>query len=332
MDQRHGAVPAAVAEIVDRQCGAVAARQLVDGGVARQYAEDQVRSRRWQRPHRGVYVVFTGPLPRLTQVWAALLRAGPGAAASHQTAAELDGLCAERDHRVHVTAPVTRRVLGRRDGMVVHYAHRLPQSRHPSKSPPRTRIEDTVLDLVDVSRTAGEVEGWLTAACEKRLTTPDRLAASLTSRKKISWRPMLEASLLDVAEGARSPLELAFLRNVERAHGLPRGERQLRWAGRRVIWIDVDYLLFRTRVELDGQLGHQGEGRFRDRRRDNRSIVGRIWSLRYGFAETFGSPCDVAAEVAIVLSDRGWTGTPRSCGPRCTLRDGLPERSAWAAS
>jgi hypothetical protein len=214
-----------------------------------------------------VYVVFTGPLPRLTQVWAALLRAGPGAAASHQTAAELDGLCAERDHRVHVTAPVTRRVLGRRDGMVVHYAHRLPQSRHPSKSPPRTRIEDTVLDLVDVSRTAGEVEGWLTAACEKRLTTPDRLAASLTSRKKISWRPMLEASLLDVAEGARSPLELAFLRNVERAHGLPRGERQLRWAGRRVIWIDVDYLLFRTRVELDGQLGHQGEGRFRDRRR-----------------------------------------------------------------
>jgi hypothetical protein len=70
---------------------------------------------------------------------------------------------------------------------------------------------------------------------------------------------MLEASLLDVAEGARSPLELAFLRNVERAHGLPRSERQLRWGGRRVIWIDVDHLLFRTRVELDGQLGHQGE-------------------------------------------------------------------------
>jgi len=277
-------------------------------------------------------VVFTGPLPRPTQVWAALLRAGPGAAASHQTAAELDGLCAARDHRVHVTVPVTRRVLGRRDGMVVHYAHRLPQSRHPSKSPPRTRIEDTVLDLVDVSKTAREVEGWLTAACEKRLTTPERLAESLMSRKKIRWRPMLEASLLDVAEGAQSPLELAFLRRVERAHGLPRGERQLRWAGRRVIWIDVDYLLYRTRVELDGRLGHQGEGRFRDRRRDNRGVVGRIWSLRYGFAETFGSPCDVAAEVAIVLSDRGWTGTPRPCGPGCPLRDGLPERSTWAAS
>ena len=73
-------------------------------------------------------------------------------------------------------------------------------------------------------------------------------------------------------------------------------------------------------------------GVIRDRRRDNRGVVGRIWSLRYGFAETFGSPCDVAAEVAIVLSDRGWTGTPRRCGPGCPLRDGLPERSTWAAS
>ncbi|MGH8825258.1 MAG: hypothetical protein ACRDVN_12365 [Jiangellaceae bacterium] len=331
MDLRLGAMPAVLAELAEQQCGAVAVGQLVDLGVARQFAQDQVRSRRWQRVHRGVYVVFTGPLPRLTQVWAALLRAGPGSAASHETAAELDGVCSEQDERVHVAAPVSRRVLGRLDGMVVHYAHRLPQSRHPGKSPPRTRIEDTVLDLVDVSRTARDVEAWVTAACEKRLTTPERLAASLMKRKKISWRPMLETSLLDVAEGARSPLELLFLRRVERAHGLPQGERQLRWAGRRVIWIDVEYRPYRTRVELDGRLGHQGEGRFRDRRRDNRGVVGRVWSLRYGFAETFGSPCDIAAEVAIVLSDRGWTGTPHPCGPDCRLQGGLPDRSGWAA-
>jgi hypothetical protein len=143
---------------------------------------------------------------------------------------------------------------------------------------------------------------------------------------------MVEAMLVDVAVGAQSPLELVYLRDVERAHGLPRGDRQVRVAGRRVIWIDVDYDGFATRVELDGRLGHQGEGRFRDRRRDNRAVVGGIWSLRYGFAETFGSPCEVAIEVALVLRERGWAGWPRPCGPACPLEGGLPSRTAWEAS
>jgi hypothetical protein len=248
-----------------------------------------------------------------------VLRAGPGSVASHLTAAELDGLCACKDERIHVTARVSRRVRGHLDGVVVHYAHRLAESRHPSKNPPRTRIVDTVLDLVDVSQDPRGAEGWVTAACEKRLTTPGRLAASLARRKKIKWRPMVEAMLVDVAEGAQSPLELTYLRDVERAHGLPTGSRQVRVAGRRVIWVDVDYEEYSTRIELDGRLGHQGEGRFRDRRRDNRAVVARVWSLRYGFVETFGAPCEVAMEVALVLADRGWTGTPRPCGPDCPV-------------
>jgi hypothetical protein len=200
------------------------------------------------------------------------------------------------------------------------------------KNPPRTRIVHTVLDLIDVSAHPREAEGWVTAACEKRLATPGQLADALVRRKKIKWRPMVEAMLIDVAEGAQSPLELTYLRDVERAHGLPVGSRQVRIAGARVVWVDVDYDEYTTRVELDGRLGHHGEGRFRDRRRDNRAVVGRVWSLRYGFAETFGTPCEVAIEVALVLRDRGWTGTPRSCGSRCPLERGLPTRAAWEAS
>ncbi|SEE33058.1 hypothetical protein [Jiangella alba] len=58
----------------------------------------------------------------------------------------------------------------------------------------------------------------MTAACQRRLTTPQRLADALTRRKKIRWRPMTEAMLADVADGAQSPLELRHLRRVERAH------------------------------------------------------------------------------------------------------------------
>ncbi|MBB5788232.1 hypothetical protein [Jiangella mangrovi] len=242
------------------------------------------------------------------------------AVASHATAAELDGLTGRIDDRMHVTAPVSRRARGRADGVVVHYAHRLPESRHPTANPPRTRIEDTVLDLVDVAARPRDVESFVTMAVQKRLTTSTRLAAALMRRKKIRWRAMVESMLVDVADGAQSPLELQHLRAVERAHRLPKGCRQSRRAGNRVIWIDVDYERYHTRVELDGRVGHEGDGRFRDRRRDNAGTVAGAWTLRYGHTEVFGEPCRVAQEQARVLCDRGWTGRPRRCGATCTIR------------
>lgn len=278
-----------------------------------------VATGRWQRPHRGVFAAFSGPLDRTARIWAAVLWVSAEAVASHATAAELDGLAGRIDDRIHVTAPVSRRVRSHADGVVVHYAHRLPQTRHPTANPPRTRIEDTVLDLVDVSSRARDVESWVTMAIQKRLTAPQRLAAALRRRKKIRWRAMTAAMLVDVAKGAQSPLELQHLRAVERAHGLPRGCRQRRQAGTRVIWIDVDYEPFRTRVELDGRLGHEGDGRFRDRSRDNAGTVAGAWTLRYGHTEIFGEPCLVAQEQARVLHDRGWAGRPRRCGAGCPV-------------
>ncbi|NDL59053.1 hypothetical protein F7O44_18460 [Phytoactinopolyspora sp. XMNu-373] len=306
-------MPPELAELIEQQAGMVSWAQLRAAGVGRA----AIRSRRWRQRHRGVYATFSGPLSREAEIWAGVLRAGPGAVASHQTAAELYGLTERIDDRIHVTVPADRRVRGKIDGVVIHYAHRLPKTRHPSKRPPRTRIEDTVLDLVDTSHHPRAVEGWVTQACQKRLTTPERLAEAMAERKKIKWRPMMESMLGDVAEGAHSPLELKYLRSVERAHGLPRGIRQSRPSGARIVWTDVHYKQFRSVVELDGRVGHEGEGQFRDRRRDNRSMADGLWTLRYGHADTFGSPCDIAAEVARVLRSQVWAGEPRPCSADC---------------
>lgn len=291
--------------------------QALDGGITARRIEWLVNSGRWQRVHRGVYAAFTGPLTFEAQVWAAILRVGPGTVASHQTAAFLDGLTDDPGPLIHVTTTADRHVRAKVDGVRVHYAHRLARTRHPAKSPPRTRIDETVLDLADVAVSSREVETWVTAACQRRLSTPDRLAEALGQRKKISWRPLLEAILTDVASGAQSPLELRHLRKVERAHGLPTGVRQRRVAGQRVIWIDVDYDDYAVRVELDGRVGHV-DGAFRDRQRDNRATVDGNATLRYGHADIFGDPCGVAREQAQVLADRGWAGATRSCGPGCT--------------
>lgn len=306
-----------LAELAFSQGGMVSRPQALAAGLTQREIEWLIASGRWRRIHRGVFATFTGPPTFEALVWAAILRAGRGAVASHQTAAFLDGVCDAPGPVIHVTVPADRHIRSRIAGVRIHYAQRLPQSRHPARLPARTRIDETVLDLVDVSQHARDVERWVTSACERKLTTPERLAAALGARRKIRWRPMLESMLTDVASGAESPLELRHLRVVERAHGLPPGRRQRRVGGRRVIWVDVDHDDFDLRIELDGRIGHTGDGWFRDRRRDNRTTTEGRATLRYGHADVFGDPCGVAAEQAQVLAARGWTGSLRRCGDGC---------------
>lgn len=174
-----------------------------------------------------------------------------------------------------------------------------------------------MLDLIDVAADIQEVATWVTRACQRRVTTPDRIAAALAQRKKIRWRAATEAMVADVAAGAQSPLEVQYLRRVERAHGLSDGYRQRRVAGRRVVWIDVSY--GSVRVELDGRVGHLEEGAFRDRQRDNAGVASGQSTLRYGYVDVFYDACGVAAEVTAVLTAQGWRGSPRRCGPACAL-------------
>jgi hypothetical protein len=315
-----GPMPAPGLELLRLQEGVLSAEQAAVVGINRSAIRTHLDAGRWQRLHEGVYAVFTGPVPFRTRVWGALLRVGATATASYLTAACLDGLTEEPGEVIHVSVASSRRVVGRLDGIRVHYAARLPYMRQPARLPPRTRIEETVLDLVAEARSVDEVATWVTRACQRRLTTPGRLAEALAARKKIRWRGPLVAMVADVAEGAQSPLEVEYLRRVERAHGLPAGVRNRRWGDRHVRWIDVDLDEFETRVELDGRLGHEDEGRFRDRRRDNRSTVSGKATLRYGHADVFGDPCGVATEVATVLATRGWSGRLRRCGSACLAR------------
>lgn len=307
-------------EVVAEQHGVVTVAQLKAVGLSAEFARARVRAGRWQRPHRQVYAVFSGELDRRAKIWAAILRCGPGAVASHQTAAELEGLNQDGDRFVHITVDASRHLrISRSEGIRVHYSNSVAVRTHPAKAPPRTRLDETVLDLVEEARGAHTAAAWITLAVRKRLTTPRRLAAALAGRKKFRWRRMIEAMLHDVQKGVQSTLELEHLHKVERAHGLPRGVRQRRIVGDRVIWVDVDHDEFDVRVELDGRIGHVDEGAFRDRRRDNRGTVDRRWTLRYGHAEVFGTPCDVAVEEAKVFKDRGWEGEPRRCGKNCRL-------------
>ncbi len=305
-------------ETTERQCGVLTRRQALVCGLTDEVIEARLAGR-WQRVYSSVYVVHNGPLSRASALWAAVLRAGDDAALSHHSAAEVAGLVDQPTDPIHVSVPSHRRVSAL-PGIVVHRSSRLAVARHPTRLPPQTRIEETVVDLTQVSRTLEQALGWVTKACGRRLTRSDRIVEAIAARKKVRWRDELLAAAGDAGTGSHSPLELRYLRDVERVHRLPTGIRQhavARPGGRH--YDDVRYAEFGVVVELDGRTTHPDEARWRDMRRDNASVLSGCRTLRYGWADVAGQPCEVAAQVANVLRSAGWRGTARPCRPTCAV-------------
>lgn len=69
-------------------------------------------------------------------------------------------------------------------------------------------------------------------------------------------------------------------------------------------------------VELDGQDGHLGVGRFRDMRRNNRFAAGGLTTFRYGTCVVH-HPCAVAGQIWAVVIARGYAEPLLRC-QRCT--------------
>jgi len=243
---------------------------------------------------------------------------GENAVLSHATAAEMWKLFDEPSASIHVSVPKQSGSLII-PGLVLHYSSRLPGARHPARLPPQTTLEETVLDLADVSRSAEDAVAWAIKACQRRLSTPDRITAALASRNRARWRRDLDDAIGGVRAGAHSPLELRYLRDVERRHSLPRGDRQavtVRRGSRQ--YADVRYTRYGVVVELDGVMAHPAEARRHDSRRDNANTLDGYQTLRYGWVPVAYHACTVAREVADLLRHRGWQGSPRPCGKGCS--------------
>lgn len=306
-------------EILREQCGVISRSQALACGLGVGVIRAHLDSGRWQTAVRSVYATFSGPIPRDGELWAAVLRVGGDSVLSHESAAEVIGLVDDPQTPIHVTVPPGRRVLSFR-GVTVHQSNRAVVARHPLRLPPQTRIEETVVDLTQSCFRLSDALGWITRACGRRLTRPERIALVIDARKKVRWRAELLAAVADVGAGAQSPLELRYLRGVERAHGLPRGSRQravLRSGGK--FYDDVRYEPFGVVVELDGRAAHPDEARWRDMRRDNVSVLDGRRVLRYGWADVAAQPCEVAAQVAQSLRLAGWRGAPHPCAPTCLM-------------
>ncbi len=176
------------------------------------------------------------------------------------------------------------------------------------------RIEQAVLDVAAGSRDELETISVLADAVQARRTTAARLIETLDGRSRIAQREFLRGVLEDVGQGACSVLEHGYLTRVERPHGLPVAQRQLRASSRGPIFRDVAYSRFDTYVELDGRLFHDtARAHDADLERDLDAAVSGGIDLRVGWGQVFGRACSTAHKIGSVLNRRGWRGSTLLC-------------------
>lgn len=303
-----------LAAVAAEQRGLVTRRQCLQAGLSPKAIEVRVATR-WVRVHRGVFQTQPGRDDFWTTALAGHLACGPNAAWSHETAAYRWGLVSSPPRIIELLVPVDHAVRTP-SGCVVRRLHRLDERVDPLRWPWVTTVDETLLDLA-TSGTVDQMFAVLGRAFQRGLTDEAALLRRLDARAKHGRRALLVTVLADVAEGAESAMEVRFLRDVERAHGLPVGERQVSTEPGRRQRHDVGYREQRVLVELDGRLGHEARGeRVADGLRDRRSATTGWLTVRVFWRDVTVGACALAAEMVAVLRSRGWRGVPRPCRRR----------------
>jgi len=311
-----------VRALLTAQAGVIASRQVVALGGTYGDVRSRLLRREWVRVAPAVYLAHTGRPTWEQRCWAAVLHLWP-VALHRETALQAHGLRRDRepggqDRPVHLLVAAPRQVRPLPGVRVerVRDAHRWVLA---GLSPPRARVEYALLKAA-ASRDDADALALVADAVRQGLTTSGRVMETLDQLVRLPHRAFLREVLQDVGSGAHSVLERRYLVHVERAHGLPHGERQHRAAGPDgTVFRDVRYPGQRTLVELDGAFGHRdARDRWADLQRDLHAAISGAITLRAGWAQVL-EPCRLAIVVAQVLQQRGWAGEPYPCGPGCPV-------------
>lgn len=308
------------------QDGVIARRQAMSAGVTRTDVARRLRRREWVTIHAGVYVGHTGEPTWQQRAWEAVLYSWPAGLSLDSALRAFEGPGhRDRDSAVIHVAVERHRHLVVPPGVRLHRVARLQNRVLWNLGPPRMRYDDAVLDLAAQAPSDVAAIARLADAVGARRTTAQRMLAALDERPRLARRAWLGSVLDDVADGACSVLEQGYLTRVERAHGLPRGERQHPAVTEgRSMFRDVVYAEQGLVVELDGRLAHDSAAaRDRDLERDLDAAVTRVGTVRLGYGHIFDRGCSTAVKIGRILRARGWAGAVLlcpDCPPNATTR------------
>lgn len=283
-------------DLLARQGGVVARRQLTGLGISWDAVDHHVRARRWTARTPRVVSTFTGE-PTTEQLrWIGVLHAGPRSLLGGLTAAEHAGL--RRWRREEVTVLVDDELSFEPvEGIDFFRSRRSFELLvDPGSAMPRCLLEPAVLMWAGYDALPRSAHAILASAVQQRLTTPDRLLRWIDLLRPLRRAPAFRATLADIAGGSQSGAELDVLRMC-RGHRLCPPQRQTSRTdhGGRRRWTDCEWDLpgGRTLVlEVDGafhmEVEHWGEDKKRARRitTAHRTVIGcTAYELRHESGE-----------------------------------------------
>ncbi|WP_028472846.1 type IV toxin-antitoxin system AbiEi family antitoxin domain-containing protein [Nocardioides alkalitolerans] len=317
-------LPDDVAALLHRQRDVVSRRQLVEAGLKPHEIRRLLRGP-LTLVHPGVYAAQTGALTWRQRAWAAVLHAWPAALQGESAARACEGRAdVERvdDDVVHVMIGL-HRTLDVPPGVRHHRRARLEAQTQSNASPPRQRYPDALLDLALAAPGTSTRVAALARGLQRRKVSGEQLRKALAARARVADRARVAALLDDLVDGACGVLEHGYLDLVERPHGLPPSDRQVRAVtSQGVVYRDGEYDGFV--VELDGRAFHDtASRRDADMERDLDAAVAGKDTRRLTYGQVFDRSCTTAAKLAALLHRHGWAGEVRSCGPTCTAAVGV---------
>lgn len=221
-------------------------------------------------------------------------------------ASQLEGLRGFEAEEVWVVIPQGQR-RPTRDGLVVSWSSRLElHDVHPLRSPRRTTIERSVVDMCATARSGTAAAAPVLAAVQQRLTVPHRLRAALARRGPCPRRAVIAEAIDDAEGGIQSLPERAFDRLIRR-RGLPPPTRQRtvrRRDGR--YYLDADWEEFDLSAEIHGLPHLQVLNWHADLDRHNELSIDGRRLLQFCSAAVRHQPRRVADQLERGLRRGGW--------------------------
>ncbi len=272
-------VERAIAGLATRQRGVVGRGQLLALGVGGDQIDRRIKLGRLIAIHRGVYAVGHEAVSDRGRIIAGLLAAGPGALASHRTAANLYELIPSLPAVIDVTTH--RRARRSRPGLTIHETSRPPESTR-RQGISLTAPLRTLADL-KATRPRQEVDRAATEALVLRLVTQQEVDTVIDTEPAPTRRE-LERRMLTL-------IRRAGLAEPKVNHPLGRYVIDFAWPQEQVL------------VETDGYATHGHRTAFeRDRARDAALHAAGYVVLRFTWLQITEEPLEVIARLAQVLS------------------------------
>jgi hypothetical protein len=247
---------------VAEQDQVIARWQALAGGLSAD-AWDWRLGHTWQSLLPGVAVAHTGGVTERQRAWAAVLRAGHGAALSGDAALLQLGFQASGARQLwgspalDVAVPSSRKVAGRqlpdRRRIVCHKVARLQLWVTPIRGLAVVNAHAAALHACAWAPTDKAAEWRIAAVVQQGVSAVPLLRGTLAEMPRLPRRQLIRLVLDDVELGAHAASELQFLQFC-RAYGLPLpDEMQLRVrADGKTRYVDGHYRAQQISFELDG--------------------------------------------------------------------------------